>query len=177
MSLKEGHMRELRLIVLALAVVGGAALFFYGARTMFRAFESDGWPTVEGSVTTSRVDASKGRRAIVYSPHVEYRYAVNGHQYVSDVLSFASLGATGARAQEWTSKYPRGTQVTVHYQPSHPEVACVICARPGWRDVIAPVLGAFIIVAGGAGLIDTVRRRGSGSSKAHHAERPRARTA
>lgn len=147
---------RMRVLLAGLAVVAGIALVAYGGRAIYRAEASQGWPATTGFISSSRIETTRSRRAVARLPHVEFRYRVNGREYLSDVISF---GALSGSAREVIERYPSGRDVTVHYDPKHPDVACVACEGPGWRDLTAPAAGILIVIAGLATIADSRRGR------------------
>lgn len=77
------------------------------------------WPVVPGTVIRSEVVGERAAR-----PNVVYEYRVDGVLYRdSSALSPPSFGGRSSRrgvAEEISSEYPDGREVTIHYQPGNP---------------------------------------------------------
>ncbi|WP_375758618.1 DUF3592 domain-containing protein [Corallococcus exercitus] len=144
--------------LLMLALLGvGVAMAIGGGQRVFRAHASQGWPTVQGRVTGSRVRTTVfstgtfngGPDHHVYRPVVSYAYAVRGTPYTSDTLAFDGTGTGGpADAQAVSRQYRVGLPVTVHYDPDDPAVACLQCGRTEPVNHVVMLGGAvFVLVA------------------------------
>jgi hypothetical protein len=83
--------------------------------------QSQSWPTVTGTIITSKLDSRSGRYA-----RIEYEYVVDDDKYVSDNLAFG-LGSKGGRdvALGMLAAHPVGKKVTVYYKPRSPKAACL----------------------------------------------------
>jgi hypothetical protein len=116
------------------------------------------WPTVAGTVASSRVDKLDGSH---WETIVQYGYAVDGFRYSQANLSFGS-GVSGdqAKAQAWADRYPAGATVTVHYNPADPSVAVLEPgpSRSGLYAAIFAGLGALASLGVGIALVAHARR-------------------
>ncbi len=119
------------------------AAIFFGLCSLWMAFmiwdnwrqanRAKQWPTVEGTVLTSKTESYKTRagsarqgvRVTMYEPMVEYSYVVQGREYHSTQVSFGARVSTVAiePAAQRAARYPLGAKVPVHYNPKHPTVA------------------------------------------------------
>jgi hypothetical protein len=135
----------------AAAIAFGAAFAIVGALDWDRAADSVGWPTVAGTVVSSRVEHStthrRGRTTHSHSAHVSYRYAVAGRALESSRIGFRMHGSTESEARAIVERYPGGASVTVHHSPDDPTVACL---EPGTGDLqwLPLAIGAFCVVMG-----------------------------
>ncbi len=87
------------------------------------------WPTVAGTVLSSRVEGhnkaaatSNGQVSTVWSPLVEYSYRVGERTYHGSRIAYGQEMAAARRdlAEAVIVRYPEGAAVTVHYDPSNP---------------------------------------------------------
>ncbi|MBJ6763043.1 DUF3592 domain-containing protein [Myxococcaceae bacterium JPH2] len=139
-------------------LVFGAGLAFSGGRMVYRSQVSPGWPTVEGTVTSSTVETLRSKRSVSFHPEVRYRYAVGSEVFTSDTLSFGGNDSgVLADAQYYTRHYPSGAKLTLHYQPSDPTVSCVECGSAGVANYVVTLGGAALAVVAAAGLLDMAR--------------------
>ena len=133
------------------AIAFGLAFAVVGAVDWDRAADSVGWPTVTGTVVTSRVEHStnhrRGRTTHSHSAHVSYRYEVDGRALESGRIGFRMHGSTESEARATVGRYPEGSSVTVRYSPDDPSVACL---EPGTGDLqwLPLAIGAFCVVMG-----------------------------
>ena len=107
-------------------LAGGFASSIFGALSIYRAYESRGWPGVPGVVVSSKVVRISGSRSRRSGPRrtsraaaVEYRYVVGDQEHVGRRISFAGTPA-GDGARDVVRRYPRGADVTVYYDPDDP---------------------------------------------------------
>ena len=130
--------------------------------------ESLTWPTIKGTITSSRVhDVHRYEDTTLYFVDLTYEYSVNGQQYVSDNYDFwASDFTRRYQAQDTVDKYPSGMAVNVHYDPDHPENAVLIPGCLGCRrspfilwELIAIVSGSLVLLGYLVSVIRWLRRR------------------
>jgi hypothetical protein len=121
-----------------IALVALAGLFAFLALTtpkFFREIGSAEWSSTSGVVTRSSITAAHFSRGHFsgYIPKVEYRYAVDGHQFTGTRITF-HLDETIYRkgyAESWVTQYPTGKVVSVYYDPAAPSSAVL---RPGMQS-------------------------------------------
>ena len=118
-------------------------------------FASERWPTTSGRVVSSEIERSSGYNdRDNYRAAIRYTYEVGGSEYSStrrcygDELSVSWSGPSKGAVE----RYPPGTAVTVHYDPSGPSEAVL---EPGVRwEVLGNIAGGLLFVAiGVAGLV------------------------
>jgi hypothetical protein len=127
-------------IVFSLAGVG---LLVFGWDNLSSGYSSKDWKTTPGIIIESRVvdngrSKSGGRNQ---KPVIVYSYDVERDSFTSDRILF------GIASEEWVTKYPEGTSVTVTYNPSEPSQSTLNTGAhmTAW---IAPVMGMSFLVAG-----------------------------
>lgn len=74
------------------------------------------WPAAEAQVTKSEVLYQDGR----YQPEAEFRYTVNGTEYVAKTVLATSTSAY-PHAKGLADQCSPGTRQTIRYDPRHPE--------------------------------------------------------
>jgi Protein of unknown function (DUF3592) len=140
-------------------LVFGVALAFGGGRSLYRAHESQRWPTAEAKVVRSTVEKLRSRRSVSFMPHVTYEYSVDGKSYSTETLAFGA-GITSGNMEDanaYVHQYPVGASVQVHYEPDDASVACLDCGRVGVADYVVAAGGAALLVLAILGLIETFR--------------------
>lgn len=140
-------------------LVLGAVLAYGGGRSVYRAHESQRWPTAEAKVTHSTVDRLRSRRSVSFMPHVTYQYSVAGKDYSSETLAFGAGVTAGDLddANAYVHRYPEGAAVQIHYEPDDASVACLDCGKVGVADYIVSLGGLGLLVLAVLGLIETFR--------------------
>jgi hypothetical protein len=81
------------------------------------------WASTTGKVIKSRVEVTGGDHATV-SPHIVFQYNVYGKEYNNSQIKAGDIhmSSYGSRkAYDIVDKYPVGAEVTVFYDPEHPE--------------------------------------------------------
>ncbi|MCE9666552.1 DUF3592 domain-containing protein [Myxococcus stipitatus] len=162
----------MKAMMAGLMLLFGAMLAFGGGRMLYRAHASQRWPTTEGTVVSSTVETMHSRRNTRFHPEVRYTYAVSGHPYTADTISFGG-NDTGAlsEAQRLTHKYATGTKLPVHFEPDDPAVACVECGNAGVASYAVTLGGLAIAGIAGAGMMDMLR---SEFRARRHVQKPKA---
>ena len=103
----------------------------YLGRLIWLARSSRSWPSVEGTITGSRVrewQAAKGgqgvNRRMSYAPDVQYKYTTLNEQHVGRIVCFGRNWNTNHQdARNTIADYPVGTVVQVHHHPTDPRLA------------------------------------------------------
>ncbi len=128
------QMNKLRRNLLPLiAIFVGVCIVFWGFLSLMKAKESLNWPTTAGIVVSSSVYDSTahevGVNKSVFHAEVIYEFNVNDTQYSSKRISFGDYGAGDpSHAGDIVSRYPKGMNVMVYYQPDKP-IECLL--EPG----------------------------------------------
>lgn len=119
----------------------GALTLYLGFGAMYRGWASNGWPTVPGVVTTSRIETERGTGSSSnrtgsrdsYHARVSYDYQVAGETYTGRRVHAGEYGtADTAHAEEVIGSYPLGAEVVVHHHPRRPGDAVL---EPGLHGV------------------------------------------
>ncbi len=149
----------MKVMMAGLMVLLGGMLAFGGARTILRAHESTSWPTADATIVSSSVETLRSRRSGVrFHPEVRYQYAVAGHSYTADTISFGGNDAGSlSDAQRVTHHYASGHHVPVHYEPADPSVACLDCGSTGIASYLLALGGMVIAVVAAWGMVDMLR--------------------
>ena len=109
----------------------------YAARFFVIGMRSRSWSSVQGTITTSRVEwvSMAGKGGSEYKPilMLSYSYTVNGQPYSGKRIAIApstwfSLG-TPAKLH---AKYPEHAQVAVFYNPARPGESTLLNGVPGY---------------------------------------------
>jgi hypothetical protein len=91
------------------------------------AAETTKWPSVPGLVTDMNISVSHSSDgSINRTASVKYNYSVSGKPYQGDRIKVEA--STDVSAAE---RYPKGTPVTVFYNPAHAEAAVLEPGGPG----------------------------------------------
>ena len=133
------------------AIAFGIAFAVLGARDWDRASASVGWPTAAGTVAESRMHhrthTNRGRTSSTWSPHVTYRYSVDGREFEAQRISFRVGGWSRSEAQAVVDAHPVGSAVTVHHAPDDPSLACLEPGPGDWQWVPLAI-GAVAVLIG-----------------------------
>jgi hypothetical protein len=112
---------------------GGAGIFLLASflKNRRRAKASYQWPSVPGRIHSSTVIESRSTAgdsdrftAPIYTPLVNYTYAVMGKTYQGEQIGFGTtVAGPRYRAAKLVARYPTGAAVPVHYNPENPAEA------------------------------------------------------
>ena len=148
-------MASLSQIIFVVVCTGISA---YAARLFLTGMRSRSWPSVQGTITTSRVERAlfPGSGSSTYSRilTLTYSYTVDGRPYTGKRIAIAPSGwfSLGTPAQ-LHDKYPRGVQVAVFYSPAEPSLATLVNGVPGHLWSFYLIAGMFALL----GLLSVVR--------------------
>jgi hypothetical protein len=110
-------------VIGAALIIAGCASLVWSATTIQKAGVTSTWPRTTGAVERSELTEewhAKGGRT--YTPHVIYRYQIDGIVYRGHVIQTGSEGLSYARdiADGIVARYGTGRVVDVFYDPSDP---------------------------------------------------------
>jgi hypothetical protein len=102
----------------------GVAFLTMGLMHLWRARQSEHWPSVPGVITYDKVDGGRAP-----GPRVIYRYEVDGKTRFNNIRRFGQLaGQSGDWAQDIAGHYEVGKQFPVFYDPENPSLSVL---KPG----------------------------------------------
>ncbi len=126
----------------------------YAAWLFVTGMRSRSWPSVQGTITTSRVDwivLASRRSAFSQILVLTYSYTVDGQPYTGKRIDIAPSGwLSRETAAQRHAKYPRGAQVAVFYSPAKPSLATLVKGVPRhlWSFyLIAGVLALLVLLS------------------------------
>jgi hypothetical protein len=100
------------------------------------------WPSTQGKIKSSRIHYHSSYSKSDPTPWVEYSYDVNGKTYKSMSISpDGMLTNNQQQAEDFIARYPKGTDVTVYYNPGNPSKACL----EKKSVALGPLRGALIL--------------------------------
>ncbi len=134
-----------------LIIVVGAILFvlvvlnaiFLGILYFMRRKVSQvsGWPSTQGVITASTVEARASEDGYTDYPVVRYSYQVGGQAHKgSRIAPGMEVGGSGARSV--AARYAMGASVTVYYNPQNPADAVLEKKAPA-QTLLWILLGVF----------------------------------
>ncbi|MHA2225484.1 MAG: DUF3592 domain-containing protein [Candidatus Hodarchaeales archaeon] len=101
-------------------------IVFYLIKTMTlpyikQAMGSKAWPSVEGTILFSEVQARRTSDVGTnYFPVISYKYVINGRTYTGGRFGTSVQGMASRRsAERKIARYPKGKMVRVHYEPDN----------------------------------------------------------
>lgn len=108
------------------ATVAGDA---FAVSTMVRQAQTASWPSVQGTIIRSEVEAKRSNKSTTYGADLAYSYTVDGQRYEGN-QERTTVWRAGDRgfAEERVARYPVGATLPVYYQPGQPTEAVL---QPG----------------------------------------------
>jgi hypothetical protein len=127
-----------------------ALLFFFAFRSASKKAQS--WPSVRGKIVKSAVETfletEDGRTQTSHRAAVEFAYAVHGREYHGNqVKLMVQTGGSKVFAEKVCAKYPKGSDVEVHYDPANPGNAALENPTGMTWLVLAVAVAAFALAA------------------------------
>lgn len=142
----------------AATILGDAAVVYDGARLI----ASWTYQPVAAELTKNELKTEGEGEDASFEPVVEYRYTVDGKEFIGTKVRYASIGGGGKSYLEADLPPEKpGETITAYYQPSNPSVA-VLRRTPSNLQWILPLgLCPFnaLTLVGLLGLIDSWRSR------------------
>lgn len=152
---KKGNPREFALIF----SVVGLVMFCVGVKEVWESNASNAWPATQGRVVASFVRTPRTGAKSLYSPVVQYEFAVGGKKFTSQRVSFGSYQSSrSSDSESVVARYPVGAEVRVHYKANDPAASVL---EPGveMTNIMLPLLG-LVFASAGLWLLKTSRREG-----------------
>ncbi len=119
-------------------LLGGVVMFGISVAAILWSIQSKSWPTVDAKIISSRVVVGR-RYTTVYWPIIRYTYEVNGKQYTSSFVTFASKRHLNREsAMQVVNQYREGNIVKAHYSSLVPRLSVL---EPGISTEQAVGLG------------------------------------
>jgi hypothetical protein len=138
------------IVLFVIGIIGAGLTVFLGIPMMMSAFESKGWPTVEGIITVSEFTTNRDRDngSTTYGASVAYDYTVNGAQYTGSNVHFGQYGSGDpGYARGIVSRYPMGKHVRVYYDPDD-AAESVLEPGAGWSSFMVAGIGILFTLVG-----------------------------
>lgn len=132
-------------------MIAGGAVFLWGTWEAIQASSSSSWPSVEGTIVSSKLTSGTSgtgkSRSTTYKAEVRYQYQVDGAAYENDVLRVGQI-STGFKSfpQADVKRHPKGV-TTVYYEPAEPANSVL---EPGVHLALAlkPSVGLLFFFVG-----------------------------
>jgi hypothetical protein len=142
------------LMALVFGIVGPIYLFITSI-TLSDDKKTRSWPTVLGRIEFSSVKkihsydsgtalhSARGGNRIAYIPQIEYSYIVAGTTYKGEkVGKGAYFSGWRSSVQPLVKRFPEGTSVQVHYNPTDPKEAVLVTSS--MNDIAGFIVAIFI---------------------------------
>lgn len=135
--------------LVAVFLLVGGGLSWWGWNILQDARASASWPTVDGRVTRSEVSKSTDADgADSYSPEVLYEYQVDDQSYENSTIKFGENSySSRRRAEEIAATYPVGQRVTVSYDPIEPGQSVLEPGVTGGSYIVLGIGAVFVVVS------------------------------
>jgi len=114
------------LIFATILFVGGLMAYQHLTKPIAREAEaSKKWPTVQGSVISSKLSLRKDNEGkTMYAPDINYTYSVDGKEYTgTNIRTIDGSTSMKQSVKKQLEKYAKGTSVKVYYDPEFPDSA------------------------------------------------------
>ncbi|MEK7560409.1 MAG: DUF3592 domain-containing protein [Patescibacteria group bacterium] len=136
-----------------MGIVGALLTIFLGIPMATNAFESKGWPTVDGVITVSNFTTNQDRDdgSVTYGASIAYDYTVNGAAHTGSTVHFGQYSTSDpSYGRGIVSRYPVGKQVRVFYDPDDPAKS-VLESGAGWSSFMVAGIGLLFTLLGFVG--------------------------
>ena len=140
----------LPLVFLLVFGVLGAIFLVIALVSRQKAQTSQSWPTAAGTVLAAELkehvshdydDTPSTRYS--FEPVVEYSYAVGAQTFTSRRIGYGANRFSRSQAQKTVERYPVGSAVTVHYNPTNPTEAVLETQASG--SMLFLILGIIFL--------------------------------
>lgn len=135
-------------IVFGLCFMGIGGIYF-GFEALRIKYESRDWETTKGRILDIAYKEKGDPENLTkkYVIFVSYRFSVNGRDYIGDKYQIDDPYESFRDAVDLiVKKYPKGSLVSVYYDPQHPE-RCYLFRENAWWTYFCFIFGLFCFVA------------------------------
>jgi hypothetical protein len=142
------------IVIATIPFLIGMIILGFGLRNLIQAYASRHWPSVPGTVTSSKVvrhrgtGTGKSKSKDSFWAEVWYSYTVNEKTLSGNRVLYGDYGSSDrSHAQRLVRRYPVGKEVSVHYSPKQP-AKCVL--EPGAKisTWVIPLSGTAFVLLG-----------------------------
>jgi hypothetical protein len=142
-------MRALRFVYLLAGIflVCAAGFTAYtSSRALAEARASGAWPSVPGTVTSSKTVWIPGSHGST-GEDIRYTYSVGANRFNGNRLEVVSYSSNTSHASDAVAEFQEGANVPVYYDPAHPQSSVL---RPGATPMAygIPLISAMMILFG-----------------------------
>ncbi|MGV8120408.1 MAG: DUF3592 domain-containing protein [Candidatus Xenobiia bacterium LiM19] len=148
---RERH--RIPLVSTALILIGAAVLIFelchYRSANMN---VNQKWLPATGTIITSLVSPLKndsgGKDKTGFTPYFQYRYFVDGKEYISEKISQRTvIYKDEAAAQDFVSQFPAGQDMNIYYEKGNPSSS--LLELPAYQINVISMAAAVVLIATG----------------------------
>lgn len=130
----------------------GTLISIAGGAIAWHTYEQGRWQAVDAEISSSAlvIGGSKTQRSAQWQLEIEYRYQLNGQNFMSDRFSSSNPPSSSARdnaapsaqLQSLLKQYAAGSRVTAYVAPNDPQRAILI--RPQQPETGVLLLGLAV---------------------------------
>lgn len=114
-------------------------------------YRERGWPSIKGTIQTSRVkiedkgEDDNGNPILLYRPEIVYHYQIEERAYVVREPIYNAVYDKQS-AEKFVAAYPIGKQINVFYNPQKPQESTL---KTGFKIEWSFLVASFILLAVG----------------------------
>jgi len=144
-----------------IAIGISAVILIYIGSDILKAQKSRSWPTASGTVQDSGMESHQSRDEdgdikTTYGATIQYKYTVDGQEFVGDRRTFSNVRTSSVRnTEKILERYPLGSSVDVFYDPDDPSSSVLETGVGAATYILLLVPIGFLVfgIAGALGLI------------------------
>ena len=144
-----------------IAIGISAVILIYIGSDILKAQKSRSWPTASGTVLDSGMESHQSRDddgdiKTTYGATIQYKYTVDGQEFVGDRRTFSNVRTSSVRnTEKILERYPRGSSVDVFYDPDDPSSSVLESGVGAATYILLLVPIGFLVfgIAGALGFI------------------------
>ena len=144
-----------------IAIGISAVILIYIGSDILKAQKSRSWPTASGTVQDSGMESHQSRDEdgdikTTYGATIQYKYTVDGQEFVGDRRTFSNVRTSSVRnTEKILERYPLGSSVDVFYDPDDPS-SSVLEPGVGAATYILLLVPIGFLVFGIAGVLGLI---------------------
>jgi hypothetical protein len=115
-------------LAVGVLIVLGVTFAGLGMKNLLQANASRDWPSTRAEIISAEIKTGSGgprNSSTRYTPHITYRYTVEGKSYTSNRAAFV-YSSSSDKAQAFIRRFPPGAQTPAYYDPADPANAVLV---------------------------------------------------
>jgi Protein of unknown function (DUF3592) len=138
------QLQELLKLCFYIALYG---MLFFSIWQLLKSISASKWPKTKGEIIYSGVEEEYDSEGSTYKPHIEYKYSVNGKEYLSKIYAFGYMSSSFRfLSRNIVNSFPSKSSVLVYYNSKKHSESVLMAGIKLFHVVQILFLCVFLII-------------------------------